>query len=298
MSGRGGRKIKPTAFRDRNDDEPFNASGVVQVDARRFVFVDNNVSTAVFELEFDAGVDEVRDIRRRRLMGVTEAQLGDPEGFARIDANGEIYLVATSSLAVTGKRNIRDGLVRIHYTPGGDLPAEPMPGFRDWLLGQDLLRAEHYEQKPDAGGLNIEGLTWDPAAGVLVFGLRGPAVTDCIRLIEVPVDAGGAPWSTASLGPPSILHVGIPSSAGLQGVRDISYDEDTGDFILLLGRALSDGDEPFLLAVWNRDRNDLHILDTKFHKSMKPEGITTFFVGGQKKMLIVDDRGGYAVIDH
>jgi hypothetical protein len=31
---------------------------------------------------------------------------------------------------------------------------------------------------------------------------------------------------------------------------------------------------------------------------MKPEGITTFTSGGQKRILIVDDNGGYAVVDY
>ena len=30
---------------------------------------------------------------------------------------------------------------------------------------------------------------------------------------------------------------------------------------------------------------------------MKPEGITTFSSGGERKILVVDDRGGYAVVN-
>jgi hypothetical protein len=30
---------------------------------------------------------------------------------------------------------------------------------------------------------------------------------------------------------------------------------------------------------------------------MKPEGLTTFSGGGKKQIVVVDDRGGYAVFD-
>jgi hypothetical protein len=29
---------------------------------------------------------------------------------------------------------------------------------------------------------------------------------------------------------------------------------------------------------------------------MKPEGVTTFSTGGKRKILLVDDTGGYAVV--
>jgi hypothetical protein len=38
------------------------------------------------------------------------------------------------------------------------------------------------------------------------------------------------------------------------------------------------------------------LIDVKFHRSMKPEGVTTFSSGGKRKILLVDDTGGYAVV--
>ncbi len=43
----------------------------------------------------------------------------------------------------------------------------------------------------------------------------------------------------------------IPQSTVRQGIRDISYDEEAGNFLILLGRSLSQGDEPFQLCAWN-----------------------------------------------
>ena len=88
------------------------------------------------------------------------------------------------------------------------------------------------QREPDAGGLNIEGLAWDPRTRTLLFGLRGPADPGSITVIRVPVDATGvAPWNTEALGAPSIVHARIPRSNAKQGIRDISYDEQTGDFL-------------------------------------------------------------------
>ena len=75
----------------------------------------------------------------------------------------------------------------------------------------------------------------------------------------------------------------------MQGIRDISYDEQTRDFLILLGRSTSTGDEPFRLCTWNGSSAEVTLLDVRFHRSMKPEGITTFSSGGQRRIIIVDD---------
>ena len=154
------------------------------------------------------------------------------------------------------------------------------------------------QREPDTGGLNIEGLAWDPRTGTLLFGLRGPADPGSITMIRVPVDAGVAPWTTGALEAPSIVRARVPRSSAKQGIRDISYDEQTGDFVVLLGRSTSTGDEPFQLCAWNGSSDNVQLLDVRFHRSMKPEGVVAFSSGDERRLLIVDDRGGYAVCDY
>ena len=115
-------------------------------------------------------------------------------------------------------------------------------------------------------------------------------------MIQVPADAGSASWSTAALSTPSVLLARIPQSTATQGIRDISYDEPTGDFLILLGRSLSRGDAPFQLCAWTAGSDEVRLIDVKFDRSMKPEGVTTFASGGKRKILVVDDAGGYAVV--
>ncbi len=305
IAGRLGRrtKVKSTSFDERNGKAPFNASGVAQVGPGRFVFIDNHDPSALFELALGADDTEVERISRRPMAGVAENQLRDPEGLTRVDRDGEIFLIVASSLCVldakeSGRQQVGDGLVRVRYTPHGDLHAEAMHGFRDWLLHHLPSLAAVGQREPDAGGLNIEGVAWDPRTRTLLFGQRGPADTGGIAVIRVPVDAGVAPWTTGSLEAPSIVRARVPRSTAKQGIRDISYDEQTGDFLILLGRSTSSGDEPFQLCAWKGGGDKVQLLDVVFHRSMKPEGVVAFSSRDERRLLIVDDRGGYAVFDY
>jgi hypothetical protein len=297
------KKVKSTPFDQTNGGQPFNASGVAEVGPGRFVFVDNHDPSALFELALDSDGAEVERISRRPLAGVVEGELRDPECLARVDHNGQTLLVVASSLCVmggngSGQHQVCDGLVRIRYQPHGDLPAEPMRGFRDWLLDHVPSLTTAAEQGPDAGGLNIEGVAWDPHTRTLMFGLRGPADRGIATVIRVPIDAPVAQWTTDALGTPSIQHVALPRAKAKQGIRDISYDEQAGDFLLLIGRSTSMADEPFQLCAWDGSGDTLTLFDVKFHRSMKPEGVFAFSTGDERRLLIVDDGGGYAVFDY
>lgn len=291
------KKVKPVAFREQNGKTPFNASGVVSVALGRFVFVDNNDSSALFELSLDADGAQSTQIRRRPLTGIERESVGDLESLTRVDVDGDIYLIAASSLCAT-KTGVNDGLLRIRYTSDGVLPTEAMHGFRASLLESIPSLRISGGREPDSEGLNVEGLTWDPAAGALLFGLRSPSVPGQISLIRVPLDAGTAPWVTPSLEAASAVHIRVPGSKAAQGIRDICRDEQTGDFLVLLGRSTSGGDAPFQLCLWDGGDEEVRLLDVGFHRSMKPEGITIFGAGDDRKVLIVDDRGGYAVLDY
>jgi hypothetical protein len=297
------KKVKSTSFDQRNGNVPFNASGVAQVGVGRFVFIDNNDPSALFELALDADGTEVERISRRPMAGLADGLLRDPEGLTRVSHDGEISLIVASSLCVldaggAGRARVSDGLVRVRYRPHGDLPAEAMHGFRDWLLREVPSIGAAGGQVPDDGGLNIEGLAWDPRSHALLLGLRGPADAGAVRVIHVPVDAGAAPWTVASLGAPSIVRARLPKSTGNQGIRDISYNDQAAEFLVIVGRSTSAGDEPFRLCTWDGESHDVALLDVKFARSMKPEGVVAFSSDGGSRLLVVDDRGGYAVFDH
>jgi hypothetical protein len=297
------KKVKPTSFHQENGQAPFNASGVAEVGRGRFVFIDNHDPSALFELALDSDGAKVERISRRPLAGVADGELRDPEGLTRVDVDGQVLLIVASSLCVlggdgSGRREVCEGLVRIRFTPHGDLRAEGMPGFRDWLLGNVPSLAAAARRAPDAGGLNVEGLAWETDTRTLLFGLRGPTDAGIVTVIRVPVAPSTARWTTDALGAPSTVRIRLPRSKAMQGIRDISYDEHTGYFLILVGRSTSTADEPFQLCAWDGSSDAADLLDVKFHRSMKPEGLVAFSSGGRRMLLIVDDRGGYAVVGY
>jgi hypothetical protein len=299
------KKVKPLRFDRRNAGAPFNASGVVQVGPDRFVFVDNRDPSALFELALDVDGVETERISRRPLAGLAGDDLLDPEGLTGVGRNddGDMVLVVASSLCVAGGngpslRHVSDGLVRVRYTPHGDLQAEPMRGFRDWLVRHVPSIAASAEREPDADGLNIEGIAWQPDRRALLFGLRSPTDRGCATIIRVPIEAGTCRWAVDSLGAPSLLRLTLPRPKAKQGIRDISYDEGAGTFLMLIGRSTSMADEPFQLCTWDAASNTVDLLDVKFRRKMKPEGVVAFSSGDVRRLLIVDDRGGYAVVGY
>ena len=124
----------------------------------------------------------------------------------------------SSSLAIRKKRVGHDGLLRVRYAPDGDLPAEAMPGFRDWLVQQYPDLAAAADLDVDDGGLNIEGVTWDPVRGTLLFGVRSPVTDAGIPVLCVRLDTT-APWTTDALENRPIVFITGPNSAAARDPR-------------------------------------------------------------------------------
>ncbi|MFW0794966.1 DUF3616 domain-containing protein [Gordonia sp. CPCC 205515] len=294
--------VSSIPFAEENHGTPYNASGVVPIGPRRFVFIDNRDPDAVFELSVTSDGRQDGPIVRRALTGVAPDALRDPEGLARIDtADGKFDLIVSSSFCARSGRKAHhtpsDGLVRIRYRPDGDLSAEAMPGFREWLLNAFPGLAPAARIVPDDDGLNVEGLAWDPVRQLLLFGLRSPVRAGRIPVLAVHLDVG-APWTTAACRAQSEVTVKTGHSHVPLGIRDMSYDPHRERFLLLLGRSTGGKKTRFHLAEWNGTDDTAVELDIRFtHRSMKPEGITAFSDGPAQRILIVDDAGGFAVFD-
>lgn len=288
-------RIEPLPFAEKNGTTEFNASGVTRVGRDRFVFIDNNDPSALFELVLNPDGTQREPIRRRRLAGLAPGELSDPEGLTRIDTDGAITIIVTSSLAMKKKSgNHHEGLIRVRYTGEGDLPAEAMPGFRDWLVHQHPELGAWAEIKSDDGGLNVEGLTWDPGRHALIFGLRTPVTDGEVPVLSVRLDAA-APWTTSALTklPATVVSTG---SKAAQGIRALTRDNVRGGYLVLLGRSVSSSKAPFQLCRWDGTTPSLTALDLTFPQSMKPEGVTAFQMDGQQRLLIVGDSGSYALV--
>jgi Protein of unknown function (DUF3616) len=213
------------------------------VSPSRFVFIDNAYPWALFELNLNPGGREQGPIVPRPIVGLGPSGLSDAEGIARIDVEGAIDLILASSLGfrgvdTSGKAIVHNGLARIRYGADGDLHAEVMRGFRDWLITGHPELAAAARLLRDKDGLNIEGLAWDPSRRALLFGLRSPVNVGRIPVLSVLLDTG-APWTTAALqiGPQlAIDKSGFPAP---QGIRDIDYHAARQELLVLVGRSIS-----------------------------------------------------------
>ena len=283
-----------------------NASGVVPVTSSRFVFIDNNDDEALLELNVNPDGTQHGPVVRRPIAGLDRGAMSDPEGIARIDRNGAIDLIVASSLSVwgfatSGEANAHDGLVRVRYTPNGQLHGEAMPRFREWLIDGYPDLDDYPRRVPNDNGLNIEGLAWDPSRRTLLFGLRSPVTDRQIRVLSVGLDTA-APWTTAALTVGPTLLIEKSDHPVAQGIRDIDYDTQRQEFLVIVGRSTI-GLVPFELCTWDGVSSDLNVLDVTFttlnktgvQPPMKPEGVTAIPGHGPRKVLIVDDAGGFAV---
>ncbi len=254
-----------------------------QVGPGRFVFIDNHDPSALFELALDSDGAEVERISRRPLAGLAEGELRDPEGLdprrpRRRDPSHRRVLALCPDAKARSTTVVCDGLVRVRYTRHGDLHAEAMHGFRDWLLRLVPSLAAAGKREPDAGGLNVEGLAWDPHTRTLLFGLRGPADPGSVTVIRVPVDAGAvAPWTTESLGAPSDRArpaTRIKRDAGHP--RHLLRRADAATSCFCSGVRRAAATNRFSSARGTAAATTVQLLDVTFHRSMKPEGVVAF----------------------
>lgn len=88
-----------------------------------------------------------------------------------------------------------------------------------------------------------------------------------------------------------------------QGIRDINYDPARREFLVVVGRSISGGNAPFQLCTWDGSASAVDVLDVTFWRESttrpetKPEGVTAFLGTDARRLLIVDDNGGFAVFD-
>jgi hypothetical protein len=292
--------VRSTPLARQGNKTVFNASGVVPVSSSRFVFIDNRDPMALYELNLNPDGTQHGLTVKRPIVGLDGDELSDPEGIARIDRDGGIDLVVASSLCVRSVTSERvyacDGLVRIRYTPHGVLHAEAMQGFRDWLITGHPVLTDAARLTPDQRGLNVEGLAWDPSRRALLFGIRSPVLADRILVLCIYLDTG-APWNTAALRVGPTLSINKSDFPEPQGIRDIDYDTVRQEFLVVVGRSIGGTNVPFELCTWDGTSSALDVLDVTFEPTtMKPEGVTTFPGNGSRKILIVDDASGFAIL--
>jgi hypothetical protein len=307
--------IAALPFKQKIGGVPHNASEVVALGDSRFLFCDNDVSDALFEMRLTRAGSLDGRLIRRPISGVSPRYFDDFESMAIIGGGDRYRLVLATSFSLKirdprarrkrrrAKRALeRESLLRVSHTGAAELQAEIIPGFRRWLIEHtpDLGRRWRKSLRwiPDDGGLNIEGLAWNPSRAELLFGLRTPVIDGRPVILRVHVKDIAGLWNLNNfeMRPPVLLE--LPGTSLDRGIRTMEYDEWRKTTLIVTGNAVSRSKVPFELYAWDGNpkgavtRFDRVRFDPKF----RVEGVAPGTIGSRPALVFVDDRGGYQVL--
>jgi hypothetical protein len=300
-------------FSERPGPLPYNASEVVALADSRFLFCDNNINETLFEIAFTPEGELDGQLVRHPIRGVRPEAIDDLECMAMADVDGTRLLFIASSLclkkdklnayalkkSLKGKLSAaRESLIRIRIGSEDRLEAEIIPCFRFWLVENAPVLGKSPNWVPDDGGLNIEGLAWDPNQNALVFGLRTPVNDGRPLILRVRIKDPAGMWNLSNLEMLPPVTLAIEGANGTQGIRTIEYDSSRGVFLVVIGNATSMTKVPFQLYTWDGNEKGVvkRFKNLSFHEKMRPEGVTHGTIGGRGVLFFVDDKGGYQYV--
>jgi pSer/pThr/pTyr-binding forkhead associated (FHA) protein len=273
----------------------YEASGAVAVPGTDgLLVVDDNRPGEVLWMQVDAAGQQSGDIKVLPLGATVE----DPEG---ITTDGSyFYIVGSQSKTDAGKQG---GLVRFTFDAASQsvTKAEAISGLREYLIQNVPELQSMADVKASDGGLNIEGIAFDPDPQQrrLLLGLRSPQVNNNALLVGLKMRDPNGPFAIENMQVAGTVQL----SLGGLGVRDIQYDSRLKSFLIISGAPEHHEKTNFTLWEWNgnpdqanadaRPREEI-TLDMK----MKPEGVTHMRVGGKEFIFIVGDASSYAKYDY
>ena len=157
------------------------------------------------------------------------------------------------------------------------------------------LRAEG-DRKGKDGGVNIEGIAWDPRQGRLLLGLRSPIVDGHALLVPLKLRDPRGAFSIDNLEVEGSKAIRL--SLGGVGIRGIEYDGRANVFKIISGASEDQQLADFGLWEWNGDVKQPVLREmNRFDKTLKPEGVARATAGNRNFVIVVFDAGGYTIID-
>lgn len=269
----------------------FEASSVVQVPGTEGVLiVDDTKLDEIRWMAVDGSGKENGPVKPIAL----GASIADLEAITY--GNGYFFACGSQSDAKDGERN---AIARFKFDAASQTikATEIITNFRDFLLTNVPELKIEGEKNGKDGGLNIEGIAWDPQKNRLLLGLRSPQSNGDALIVPLAFQNPNGPFSVDNLKVESRA-VQLPLE-GL-GIRDIQFDTRLDAFLIIAGAPEHhDKKLGFKLWQWNGEApssqslQSLADLDTQ----MKPEGVTHFDFNGHDFIFIVGDAGAYTKID-
>jgi len=218
----------------------------------------------------------------------------DPEAITY--GNSSFYLVTSQSDPNAGPAN---SIVRFNINPETQkLQGQPeiISDLRSFLLKNVTAIASLGAPPGAQGGLNIEGIAWDPINERLLLGLRSPQIGAQAVIIPLKLRDPHGPFRTENLKLDDVIVLPLEG----QGVRDITYDQNLKDFLIISGAPETSPKTEFGLWLWNGQNgqdgapNKIMSLDG----DMKPEGITSVKINNHNYAFIVGDSGNYLKLEY
>ncbi|MGH9753896.1 MAG: DUF3616 domain-containing protein [Blastocatellia bacterium] len=252
--------------------------------------VDSSESEAQW-IQLNENGEQVGSSIKNIPLGVT---FKDPEALTY--GNSFFYLVTSQSDPKDGAKN---AIVRFDISPETQTlrgQAEIITDFRSFL-NQNVTALSSYAAKDGTqGGLNIEGIAWDPNNERLLLGLRSPQIGTQAVLVPLKLRDPRGPFTRENLkiDQPEVIVLPL----GGQGVRDITYDTHLRSFLIISGAPETAPKTEFGLWEWNGQPGAQPTKLMGLEDKMKPEGITSVTINGRSYAFVVGDAGSYLKLDY
>jgi pSer/pThr/pTyr-binding forkhead associated (FHA) protein len=267
----------------------FEASGVAQVlDKDSVLFIADSNKREVFLMQLDQSGKQVGEIKPIPL----GASITDPEGITY--GGSYYYVVGSQSDPKAGEGNV---LVRFAFDAASQAVVgqpEIVQDLRGFLIANVPELVGEGEKAGQEGGLNIEGIAWDPVHERLVLGLRSPVVNGQALLVPLKLRDPRRPLSNDNLmiAEPRVAQLPL----GGLGVRDITYDRRLQSFLIIAGAPETLKKTDFKLWTWSTTSAPRE--EVMLDESIKPEGITTLRIGGRDFLFIVGDASKHLKLEY
>ena len=267
----------------------FEASGVAHVPGTDGVlFVDDGRPNEIFWLQLDKDRKQAGAIKSIDIA----TSIIDLEG---ITTDGTYFYVVGSQSKPKGADQA--GLARFTFDTTNQrvVGTQAATGLKKFLADNvaELRGMENTKYKD--GGINVEGIAWDPQANRLLLGLRSPVVDGQALVVPLKLRDPKGSMSFDNLEVEGGKAIKLP--LGGAGLRSIEYDNSRKAFYLITGAGPNNEKMDFKTWEWSgKDDTGLRALET-FDRRLKPEGITRVANGAGDFVFIVFDTSGYTATD-
>lgn len=271
-------------------DGTFEASGVAEVaGANGVLFVDDGRPGQVFWMSLDESGKQVGSIKAIGL----DVEIQDLEG-ATTDGT-HFYVVSSQSKPKAAEKS---GLVRFKFNANTQRveAVESIGELKSFLIENVSELRDMGDVKAKQGGVNIEGIAWDPQGNRLLLGLRSPVIDGQAILIPLRLRDPRGAFSLDNLEVVNSRAIKLP--LGGVGIRSIEYDGRANVFRIISGSAEDQDQTDFGLWEWNGDEARPATRElNKFDRRLKPEGVVRMTIGKHDFTLVVFDASGYTIMD-